>query len=1172
MAVLALVAVSCYDDSALRAELEDHESRIVKLESLCNELNTNIKSLKTIVDAINAGDYITSVTPVIEGGKEVGYTIAFAKTGTITIYHGQDGSDGKDGQDGAPGKDGQDGVDVGSTPEIGVRLDEDGVYYWTLNGEWLLDDNGNKIKAVGTDGKDGDNGADGTPGVDGSTGPQGPQGPQGEAGKDGVTPQLKIEDDYWYVSYDNGENWIQLGKATGEDGEAGGDSIFSDVYQSGGYVYFVLSNGDSFKVPTAAASALDIQFDVEQGVAIVPETTLKIKYTITGAEGDVYVRATSFNYDGELLGVKPIDASTGYLYVYQEGWFDGEDDENRDELIWDEMTEEDYYNNTMAVLVVAADSKGSQVSKVLTFVEGVLESVNDAYLTDAVAGTVTATMRTNVLENSYEVVIPDKAKSWLSYSPTKAQMREDVLNFSVTANEADKFRSATIKLVNNMGQTFETFTIVQRSLIAGEVMTFADSRVKAVCVARYDKNLDGELTYEEAATVTDVEDLFLLEKNIVSFDEFEYFSSVSEIPDGLFANCGKLESVKLPESVIAIGTYAFENCVSLKSIVVPEGVTGNYDYEEWGTGYWFSGCSALESVTLPSTLKALPYSGFANCTSLKSITIPEGIAEIPNECFSGCTELSELNYITPINFVGSRAFEYCRSLKEFDFSAIGRTDYYDEGYYSIGDGAFMGTGLTSVALPETVSCIPDDVFAGCSDLASVTLHDGIRVIESNAFGSYEYYDESGNRIYVSCSSLKNIELPANLETIGQRAFIGSALEGQATDGFAVKALVIPAKVTSINYEAFNGCSNLSAVKMLSMFPPQINYSFDAGTVVYVHADALDSYKNSDWSDYTILPYDMMSVSFELEFESSAAASFDGEYFNFPVSAKISSSASDIDNVAEFGYFVKRNDYYYEDEVVYYPVETLDVAVTDILSVSPYDGFTENMESYVAKAEYQVGAYIRLVDGTVVTYDKQSVELVYDSKPSIALSDIVDNGNGVYCHPITVSGAFWLADFRVDCDGAYVGEYYDEWRKDGTMDVTLTLDDYTLCSDVQLMFYAYDRNGNTIIETSVSYEDLRSDLYLIGTFNGWTNGDEAYKMTREEGWYVFYGFTAVEEVEVKMNKGDWGTTEIGSYDTFVTDTAMAAGDNNICVPAGTYDIFVKDDGSLVYFMTPGTRPE
>lgn len=99
------------------------------------------------------------------------------------------------------------------------------------------------------------------------------------------------------------------------------------------------------------------------------------------------------------------------------------------------------------------------------------------------------------------------------------------------------------------------------------------------------------------------------------------------------------------------------------------------------------------------------------------------------------------------------------------------------------------------------------------------------------------------------------------------------------------------------------------------------------------------------------------------------------------------------------------------------------------------------------------------------------------------------------------------------------------------------------------------------------------MYLIGTFNEWTNGDEAYKMTREEGWYVFYGFTAVEEVvEVKMNKGKWGTTEIGLYDTFVTDTAMAAGDNNICVPAGTYDIFVKDDGSLVYFMTPGTRPE
>ena len=104
----------------------------------------------------------------------------------ITIYHGQDGADGKDGQDGQDGKD-------GTTPIIGVALDPiDNAYYWTLNGDWLLDKDGNRIPLTS---RDGQNGAD---------------------GKDGITPQLKIENGYWYVSTDNGKTWTQLGKAVGE--------------------------------------------------------------------------------------------------------------------------------------------------------------------------------------------------------------------------------------------------------------------------------------------------------------------------------------------------------------------------------------------------------------------------------------------------------------------------------------------------------------------------------------------------------------------------------------------------------------------------------------------------------------------------------------------------------------------------------------------------------------------------------------------------------------------------------------------------------------------------------------------------------------------------------------------------------------------------------------------
>ena len=166
------------------------------LQRLCNETNTNLSALQTIVTALQNNDYITSVDPLTENGKVVGYTIKFAKSNPIVIYNGKDGADGVD----------------GNTPVIGVKKDGDGIYYWTLDGEFIIVD-GQKIKAQGTDGSD---------------------------GADGVTPKLEIREGYWWISYDNGTNWTQLGKATGEDGKDA-DSI--KITQDENNVYFELADG-----------------------------------------------------------------------------------------------------------------------------------------------------------------------------------------------------------------------------------------------------------------------------------------------------------------------------------------------------------------------------------------------------------------------------------------------------------------------------------------------------------------------------------------------------------------------------------------------------------------------------------------------------------------------------------------------------------------------------------------------------------------------------------------------------------------------------------------------------------------------------------------------------------------------------------------------------------------
>lgn len=218
--------------------------------------------------------------PITKDGKTIGYTISFTQSAPVTIYNGQDG---KDGQDGKPGEDGKDG----STPVIGVKQDADGIYYWTLNGDWLTDDSGNKIKAEGRDGQDGKPGQDGNDGQDGNSSEDGEDeqdGKPGENGKDGITPQLKIEGGYWYISYD-GASWTQLGKATDDKSEQGGagqaGGIFKDVEETDDSVIFTLNDNSTITIPkTTASEKLDITFSNTESINVLPGKIYEIEYTI----------------------------------------------------------------------------------------------------------------------------------------------------------------------------------------------------------------------------------------------------------------------------------------------------------------------------------------------------------------------------------------------------------------------------------------------------------------------------------------------------------------------------------------------------------------------------------------------------------------------------------------------------------------------------------------------------------------------------------------------------------------------------------------------------------------------------------------------------------------------------------------------------------------------------
>ena len=784
LAILGLMAVSCYDDSALWNSMKDYENRLASLEAKHDALNGEVSSLKTLVAAMQQGDYVTSIVPVKEAGKEVGYTITFAKNGTITIKNGTD-------------------AESGTTPKIGVKKDTDGIYYWTVDGNWLLDEAGKKVKASGTDGKDG---AAGTPGAEGS------QGTPGTPGADGITPKLKIENEYWYVSYDDGKTWTPLNcKATGEDGAPGkADSIFKAVYQKDGYLVVEMADGNVFNIPMGAVESLGIQLSIDSGVAIVPGSTLKVKYVVTGGDENTLVRAI-INEEFVYGIVKPETPSEGYIYLYLEDWFDGPEDEDRDEILDDEfgsdITEENYYHSMITVLITVTDGKGNQVIKAFNVAEGQISSVIDAFIADAEAGNVTAQVQTNV---DYSVVVNEK-DAWLSFAPaTKAQMRTDELVFAVAANTENKFRSSVVNLVNNMNQTLESFVILQRSPVAGEAMKFVDKDVEAACVAAFDTNLDGVLSYEEAALVTDLGKL-RMPASARSFTELEHFVGIKRIPDMFFANCMNLRSVNLPEQITAIGEGAFYNCFPLNSITIPQSVVsiGYRNDDDYGDYYGdsygvFEGCHGLQSVEIPLGVKELNTNRlFKQCLSLASVTLPD------------------------IDRFGYEMFMSCFSLNSFDIPET--VKYFDSS-------VFANSGLVRFTLPESMEEVPAGVCLGCPELSEVILHDGVKRIHSNAFEG--------------CMSLTDIVLPSTLEYIGSYAFTNSGIKGKEVqiNDKTVCALQIPETVKVIEWEAFAYCDSLKAIQFLSSAPCEA-YSriVSRHTMVYVPNGCYDAYK-STWND------------------------------------------------------------------------------------------------------------------------------------------------------------------------------------------------------------------------------------------------------------------------------------------------------------------------------------
>lgn len=416
LSAVALCVCACdkYDDTPLRNELSGLESRVANLEDLCSKLNTNIASIQTLLTNINAKIAIERVL-TLDNGE--GYLITFSNGSSITVYNGVDGSEGPKGNKGDKGDKGDQG-EPGEAPVIGVGS-EDGVLYWTLNGEWLLDDEGSKIPVVGPKGDKGDQGEPGKNGSNGSNGSN------GQNGSNGVTPQLKIEDGKWMVSYDNGSSWKEV--ATSGDNPYNTMALTIEETED---AYIITLDGESYTISKAAEAVTTFQIKVENDDVAISGRSVTLSYTLTGGDETTHVVA-----EGSLTAV--VDESACTVTIYGDKDTEG-----------------------YVILRAIRNSDGAYSAQYIGVSGSVFTILTAQEVTvDGDGGTFEVQIKTNL---DYSVTLPD----WITEEPDTKAVRTDTKTFNAAANTSGAERSATIIFKTSDGSLEQAVVVTQPEVAA----------------------------------------------------------------------------------------------------------------------------------------------------------------------------------------------------------------------------------------------------------------------------------------------------------------------------------------------------------------------------------------------------------------------------------------------------------------------------------------------------------------------------------------------------------------------------------------------------------------------------------------------------------------------------------------------------------------------------------
>jgi len=336
---------------------------------------------------------------------------------------------------------------------------------------------------------------------------------------------------------------------------------------------------------------------------------------------------------------------------------------------------------------------------------------------------------------------------------------------------------------------------------------------------------------------------------------------------GAFANCTRLTSINIPNSITTISAFAFTDCYRLPSINIPTSVTtierDAFEFcfnliifteftscpEGWspawnstarpvvwggangsleftlidnGTAYAVSrGTWAEPVVTIPAVYNNLPVTlifpnGFSNCSSITSVHIPDSVTIIGLAAFDGCENLININIPNSVTMIDWGAFRYCASLTSI---------MIPNSVTEIGGVAFgFCANLTSINIPSSVTFIGQNAFVNCNKLIIYAEHQGQPegwaadwnayrpvvwggTVESLVFTLID--NETVYQVSQGAPNEANIVIPAVHNGLPVTKIADYGFEYSSS----ITSVTIPSSITSIGVFAFADCPNLTSVTM-----------------------------------------------------------------------------------------------------------------------------------------------------------------------------------------------------------------------------------------------------------------------------------------------------------------------------------------------------------------------